>query len=123
MLTLQDSTVDAGGVVSNDERNVRRWRLGQLGYIAETSLWMLVVNALAHEGGGGTPVPPAEERRKLHDELTELFETRLDEHAALWESLVSAASLGLGRNMVLLSLRVKSILEVNSTCMLYLTSF
>lgn len=90
----KDSAVGAGGVVSNDERNLRRWRLGQLGYIAETALWMLVVNALAHEGiggrggGGGMAAPSPVERRRLHDELLELFDTRLDERAALWESLV-----------------------------------
>lgn len=87
---LKDSAVSAGGVVSNDERDVRRWRLGQLGQIAETALWMLVVNALAHErvGGGDVPAPSPAEKRKVHEELLELFETRLDEHAALWESLV-----------------------------------
>lgn len=88
--TPQDSAVDVGGVVSNDERNARRWRLGQLGYIAEVSLWMLVVNALAYEygEGGNVPVPSLEDRRKLHDEVVEIFETRLEQHAPLWESLV-----------------------------------
>lgn len=79
----------AGGVVSNDERNIRRWRLGQLGYIAETALWMLVTNTLAHEeGGSGAPPPPENDRRALHAELLELFEGRLDERAVLWDSLV-----------------------------------
>lgn len=79
--------------MSNDERNVRRWRLGQLGFITEAALWMLVVNALAcersgGEGGAAAPPPPVE-RRLLHDELLELFDTRLDENASLWENLVS----------------------------------
>lgn len=78
--------------MSNDERNVRRWRLGQLGFVAEASLWMLVVNAVAHEerarADPAAPAPSAVERRLLHEELLELFDTRLDEHASLWENLV-----------------------------------
>lgn len=87
----QDSPLGAGGVVSNDERNIRRWRLGQLGYIAEIALWMLVVNSVAHEegGGGGGFGPPETERKKLHGELLDLFEGRLDERSALWDALVS----------------------------------
>lgn len=92
-------------MVSNDERNLRRWRLGQLGYIAETSLWMLVMNALAHEEGGAEPPPPLE-RRRLHDELLDLFETRLDEHASLWESLVSRVIQGMQLDVVDLELCV-----------------
>ncbi|CAM9408559.1 unnamed protein product [Ectocarpus sp. 12 AP-2014] len=87
----EDSAVGAGDIVSNDERNVRRWRLGQLGFITETALWMLVVNAVAHEGragfGGEAAGLAQAERRSLHDELLELFDTRLDEHASLWENL------------------------------------
>lgn len=53
---------------------------------------MLVVNAVAHEGRGGFGGEAAglaqAERRSLHDELLELFDTRLDEHASLWENLV-----------------------------------
>lgn len=67
-----------------------------MGFITEASLWMLVVNAVAHEagGGGGTveggvSAPSPVERGLLHDELLELFDTRLDEHASLWETLVS----------------------------------
>ncbi|CAM9110574.1 unnamed protein product [Scytosiphon promiscuus] len=89
----EDSAVGAGDIVSNDERDMRRWRLGQMGFITEASLWMLVVNAVAHEGGGGGAVegeagmPSPVERGLLHDELLELFDTRLDEHASLWENL------------------------------------
>lgn len=77
-------------MVSNDERNVRRWRLGQLGFIAETALWTLVVNTLAHESGvgGDASAPSPVERRKLHDEMLELFEMRLDGHTPVWDSLV-----------------------------------
>lgn len=88
--------------MSNDERNARRWRLGQLGYIAEVSLWMLVVNALAYECGGGENAPASflEERRQLHDEIVELFETRLEQHAPLWESLVRVSyAWGMGEGM------------------------
>lgn len=55
---------------------------------------MLVVNTVAHEGRGGGGGGEAAggltqaERRSLHDELLELFDTRLDEHASLWENLV-----------------------------------
>lgn len=86
----QDSIVGAGGVVSNDERNRRRWRLGQLGHVAEASLWMLVMNAVAHEEGGDgtTQFPPVAERRRVHEEIQEVFEVRLDQHARIWEALV-----------------------------------
>lgn len=93
-LNRKDSAVGAGDIVSNDERDVRRWRLGQLGFVTEAALWMLVVNTVAHEeggvyGGGDAAVPSPAERRLLYDELLELFDTRLDEHAPLWENLVS----------------------------------
>lgn len=68
-----------------------------MGFITEASLWMLVVNAVAHEGGGGgtgdVAAPSPVERGLLHDELLELFDTRLDEHASLWENLVSLFSM------------------------------
>lgn len=77
-------------VITNDQRNVRRWRLGQLGYIVETALWMLVVNTRVHEeGGGGGMQPPQAQRRWLNDELLDLFEVRLDVNAPLWNILVS----------------------------------
>lgn len=89
---MKDSAVGAGDIVSNDERNVRRWRLGQLGFITEAALWMLVVNAVACEerarADPAAPAPSPVERRLLHEELVELFDTRLDEHASLWENLV-----------------------------------
>lgn len=86
----QDPAIELGGVVSNDEVNARRWRLSQLGYVAESSLWMLVVNALAHEGwaGEGSPAPSPVERQRLHDEIFDLFETRLEPFAPIWVILV-----------------------------------
>lgn len=97
----QDSPLGAGGVVSNDERNIRRWRLGQLGYIAEVALWMLVVNSVAHEEGSEGFGPPASERKKLHGELLDLFDGRLDERSALWDALVSERTVWIGREVVM----------------------
>lgn len=78
-------------MVSNDERNLRRWRLGQLGFIVETALWMLVVNALAHDKGPGhAHCPPLAQRKWLYDELLDLFDIRLGENATIWQNVVSA---------------------------------
>lgn len=49
---------------------------------------MLVVNAVAHEEGGHAV--PENERKRIHSELLDLFEVRLDERSALWDSLVRA---------------------------------
>ncbi|CAN0186515.1 unnamed protein product [Discosporangium mesarthrocarpum] len=58
----------------------RRTRIASLGYVTESALWMLAVNALVHEergpetGGGAAPVGAV---FKLHKELEDLFDTRL----------------------------------------------